>query len=139
MNFIVMRLRALKHCDEEIMKHTRLPSAIRRSKEIEAQYGIFERFGVKLCAFSFHSCCRFNTIRDDVFNELAKNGINARKYYYPLATDYACCCLVYSSGWTSIAKEAASRVLTLPMYADLDLEVVCSICNIIKSLKNRRQ
>lgn len=73
----------------------------------------------------------FGVTRDDVFKALAKECINARKYFYPLVTDFECYRSVYSSGRTPIAAKAAQRVLTLPMYADLSLDDVDHICLIV--------
>ena len=73
----------------------------------------------------------FGASRNDVFDALAKVGIGARKYFYPLVTDYACYRNVYSSKRTPIAKRVADRVLTLPMYADLSLEDVDRICDVV--------
>lgn len=74
----------------------------------------------------------FGATRDDVFDALAAEGIGARKYFYPLVTDFACYRSVYSSDRTPIAAKAAREVLTLPMYADLALEDVDLICSIVR-------
>lgn len=74
----------------------------------------------------------FGATRDDVFDALAAQGIGARKYFYPLVTDFACYRSVYSSGRTPVAAKAARQVLTLPMYADLALEDVDLICSIVR-------
>ena len=73
----------------------------------------------------------FGATRDEVFDALGRVGIGARKYFYPLVTDYACYRSVYSSERTPVAKEVASRVLTLPMYADLALSDVDRICDAV--------
>lgn len=73
----------------------------------------------------------FGATRDDVFNALAAQGIGARKYFYPLTSDFECYKSAYSSEDTPVAAHIASRVLTLPMYADLGLEDVDRICTII--------
>lgn len=73
----------------------------------------------------------FGATRDDVFSALDAAGIGARKYFYPLISDYACYRSAYSSECTPVAKRAASQVLTLPMYADLALEDVDRICDIV--------
>ena len=73
----------------------------------------------------------FGATRDDVFEALAGAGIGARKYFYPLVSDYACYRSVYASERTPIAKHLADRVLTLPMYADLAPEDVDRICDIV--------
>lgn len=74
----------------------------------------------------------FGATRDDVFDALAAEGIGARKYFYPLVSDFACYRSVYSSDRTPVAKRAAERVLTLPMYADLALDDVDRICSIVR-------
>lgn len=73
----------------------------------------------------------FGATRDDVFDALASAGVVARKYFYPLANDYACYRTVYSSSSTPVAKWVSDRVLTLPMYADLDLGDVDRICDLV--------
>lgn len=74
----------------------------------------------------------FGATRDDVFDALAAEGIGSRKYFYPLVSDFACYRSVYSSDRTPIAKQAAARVLTLPLYADLALGDVDRICSIVR-------
>ena len=73
----------------------------------------------------------FGATRDDVFAALAKNGVGARKYFYPLVSDFACYRSVYSSDRTPVAKKAAEQVLTVPMYADLAIEDVDRICDVV--------
>lgn len=70
--------------------------------------------------------------RDEIFEELKTQDIIARKYFYPLINDFDCYKDKYSSNDTPVAKYIADRVLTLPLYADLDLETVDRICEIIK-------
>lgn len=74
----------------------------------------------------------FGATRDDVFAALAENGVGARKYFYPLVSDYECYRAVYASERTQVAAHAAATVLTLPMYADLAIEDVDRICGIVK-------
>ena len=74
----------------------------------------------------------FGATRDEVFDALAAHGVGARKYFFPLVSDYACYRGRFDSAATPVAREVASRVLTLPMYADLALEDVGRICEIVK-------
>lgn len=74
----------------------------------------------------------FGATRDDVFEALSKVGVGARKYFYPLVSDYECYRAVYASERTPIARHAASIVLTLPMYADLALDDVDRICDVVR-------
>ena len=82
----------------------------------------------------------FGTSRDDVFAALSEEGINARKYFYPLTSDFKCYEGMFAPGQevTPIAYDAANKVLTLPMYADLSLEDVDRICNIIRRVHDGR-
>lgn len=67
--------------------------------------------------------------RDEAAAKLAEESIFARKYFYPLTND--CECYGYSGENTPVAGYIAERVLTLPLYPDLDLSDVDRICEII--------
>lgn len=73
----------------------------------------------------------FGKSRDEVMDELSKQNIFTRKYFYPLINDYECYRDKYNSKDTPIAKRISDNVLTVPMYADLPLEDVDRICDII--------
>lgn len=73
----------------------------------------------------------FGATRDEVFATLAENDIVARKYFYPLISDYECYEGRFDSSRTPVAERIASQVLTLPIYADLPLEDVDRICDIV--------
>ena len=75
----------------------------------------------------------FGATRDQVFEELGKEGITARKYFYPLTNSFECYADLPTAGKekTPVAAYLADRVLTLPMYADLAIEDVDRICDII--------
>ena len=77
----------------------------------------------------------FGVDRNAIFEELKKNNIYSRKYFYPLITDYECYRDKYDSNDTPVAKQISMDVLTLPIYADLQLNEVDRICDIITSLK----
>ena len=71
--------------------------------------------------------------RDQVFEKLQAKDIIARKYFYPLTNGFECYTSYDTAGTekTPVAEYIASRVLTLPLYADLALEDVDRICEII--------
>ena len=75
----------------------------------------------------------YKMTRDEVFEKLKDNDIVARKYFYPLTNSFECYKDRYDVDETPVAKYIAERVLTLPLYADLALEDVDRICEIIKS------
>jgi dTDP-4-amino-4,6-dideoxygalactose transaminase len=74
----------------------------------------------------------FKKNRDQVFKELQEDNIVARKYFYPLTNNFECYKDKYDVNDTPVAKHIAERVLTLPLYADLELIDVDRICEIIK-------
>ena len=71
--------------------------------------------------------------RDQVFALLGKEGIVARKYFYPATNELDC----YQGREdfrpesTPVAARISRQVLTLPLYPDLPLEDVDRICDII--------
>lgn len=68
--------------------------------------------------------------RDEIFKRLADNDIYARKYFYPLTCDCNCYKDFYAN--VSVARDIASKVLTLPIYPNLSKEDIDRICKIIK-------
>lgn len=75
----------------------------------------------------------FKKTRDDVFEQLGKENIIARKYFYPLTNSFECYRDMPTAGEekTPVAKYIADRVLTLPLYADLKEYEIDNICDII--------
>ena len=71
----------------------------------------------------------FGLSRDEVMDNLAKEEIGARKYFYPLTNTFDC--YNYDANQTPIALEISKMVLTLPLYADLTVEDVDGICDVI--------
>lgn len=75
----------------------------------------------------------FGKNRDEIMEILEKENIFTRKYFYPLINDYECYRNEYDSKLTPISKKISDNVLTIPMYADLKIEDVDRICDIILS------
>ena len=76
--------------------------------------------------------------RDEIYSELIKNGIKSRKYFYPLTvhSDYfrrEDIDLVKKYN-LQIAADISDRILCLPLYADLGIDAVDNIINIISRL-----
>jgi dTDP-4-amino-4,6-dideoxygalactose transaminase len=72
--------------------------------------------------------------RDLLYEKLKENGFYARRYFYPLISDF----LPYKDLPSGTAKnlpnatKMAKEVICLPMYADLAVEDVERICGVIK-------
>ena len=129
----------LRHIDEEIEKRRKVTEHYRSrlenvngiilckpQKDVKPNYGYFPVvFDEKL----------FGATRNEVFKALADNGINARKYFYPISNTFECFHGKYDVNETPVALHISKRVLTLPLYADLSEEIVDKICDIILGLR----
>ncbi len=80
---------------------------------------------------------KFGATRDRVMDMLGKQGIGARKYFYPLTNAFECYQSKYDANDTPIAFEISKRVLTLPLYSDLTVEIVDKICEVILQCKRQ--
>ena len=123
----------LRHIEEEIKKRK---SAVERYRErlsgvqgitlcpiqekVESNYAYFPVVFDKEI---------FGLSRDEVMDNLAKEEIGARKYFYPLTNTFEC--YNYDANQTPVALEISEKVLTLPLYADLTVEDVDRICDVI--------
>lgn len=132
-----MGLCNLRHIDGEIKKRKKVVERYRNN--------LMNISGVKICLSErdvvpnyayfpvlFNSEI-FNKSRDDVQRELESNGIFPRKYFYPLTNSYTCYPWSYDINETPVARDVSERVLTLPLYADLAIDDVDRICEIILS------
>lgn len=125
----------LKHFNSEICKRKLLVeqyrkrlcgiNGIRMSKVQEDVESNYAYFPVVFDGYKY--------TRNEVFEKLAKAGIGARKYFYPLTNGFECYRSYPTAGVekTPIAQRIALRVLTLPLYSDLTIEDVNRICDII--------
>ena len=77
----------------------------------------------------------FGASRNEVYKELLKNDIVSRKYFYPLTSMYDCFHNQYEPADTPVALHICKRVLSLPLYPDLNMETVDRICSIILKCK----
>lgn len=73
----------------------------------------------------------FGCTRDELFDCLRKQGIMTRKYFYPLVTEQACFKGKYERYSLPVAQCVSKRILTLPIYAELDFETIRIIADII--------
>lgn len=71
----------------------------------------------------------FGLSRDEVMDNLGNQGIGARKYFYPLTNSFDC--YDYDVNSTPVALDISNRVLTLPLFADLTVDDVDRICEVI--------
>lgn len=81
----------------------------------------------------------FGCTRDELFGYLREKGIAARKYFYPLITEQICYKDKYGNADVPVAKRISGEILTLPLYGDLDFEVINEIIDIIRKAKRNRK
>lgn len=134
-----MGLCNLRHMEEVLAQRKRVVQEYRRlladidglqlnviQKDVEPNYAYFpivvdeEKFGAD---------------RDEICEKLRQNNIFARKYFYPLTNAVSCYKDRFDAGLTPRAAYVSRRVMTLPLYADLDLEIVRKICSLILECK----
>lgn len=75
----------------------------------------------------------YKLTRDELYKKLREYDIYARKYFYPLCSDYECYKDLPSSSVENlpVANEYKNRVLCLPFYGTLEQEYREKICEVI--------
>jgi dTDP-4-amino-4,6-dideoxygalactose transaminase len=76
----------------------------------------------------------FGLARDEFAGRLAEKDVFVRKYFHPLTNAFDCYRGRHDPARTPIALDISKRVVTLPIYADMGLDVVSYICEEIKNL-----
>ena len=123
----------LRHVDAEIEKrkvaaerYTERLSSVPGIKLIGAQPGVKYNYAYYPVIFD-----GFSKNREQVLEELAKENIFARRYFYPSVDKAECYANKFDVADVPISHYYADRVLTLPLYSELELADVDRICNII--------
>ena len=120
----------LQHVDEEITKRGKAVARYRErlgdvdglqlnpvQKDVKPNYAYFPViFDEKI----------FGATRNEVMEALAAHDIGARKYFYPLTNTFECFHNMFDVNETPVALHMSRHVLTLPLYADLQIEDVDS-------------
>ncbi len=70
--------------------------------------------------------------RDRLYDYLKKEGIYARKYFFPLTADHACFKNKYRNLPLEQARKLAESVLVLPLHEHLELETIDRIVRLLK-------
>ena len=79
---------------------------------------------------------QFGKSRDDLYDHLKYNNILARKYFYPLITDYPSYKNSKNSSHKDIpnAFKISRSVLCLPLHTSLDTKIIDKIIYLIKNI-----
>jgi len=73
----------------------------------------------------------FGRTRDEIYEELKSQDIFARRYFYPLISEFAAYRGLPSAKGLDIAHEISRQIICLPLYPDLPDDVVDLIISII--------
>ena len=126
-----MGLCNLRHVSMEIEKRKQLVELYREGlREIKGIRVLPEQKDVKpnYAYFPIYIDAReYGHTRDDLYEELKKSGIIARKYFYPLTSNFDCYKNQYKEQDTPVASKISKGILTLPLYANLEKNVVRAI------------
>lgn len=71
---------------------------------------------------------------ETLYEKLKQYNVFSRRYFYPLICDYACYRHVAVKDPLEVARRVAGRMLTLPIYDELEPSEVEAICDIIQLL-----
>lgn len=125
----------LRHVDEEIDRRKKVVERYRQNlsgvdgirlnviqSDVVSNYAYFPIFIDER---------KFGATRNEVSECLKRENIFPRKYFYPLTNTFECYNGKFDVNNTPIALKVSKRILTLPLYADLDLNLVDQICDVI--------
>jgi len=129
-----MGLCNLRHVDDEIA--LRRTAALRYRERLSGKEGIIlcpAQDGVKT-NYAYMPVQfvpeKFGCSRDDILDRLSQSNIFARRYFYPICSEFPICD-GFEKRETPVAKQVSERILCLPLYAGLTEEDVDRICDII--------
>ena len=92
---------------------------------VESNYAYFP------VLFGINENCKVT--RDQVKDMLATENIHARRYFYPLTSEFDCYRGAKGAGETPVAESISRKVLSLPLYAELASEDAVMIAELIKA------
>lgn len=80
----------------------------------------------------------FSVSRDDLYSALRKSGVLARRYFYPLISDFPMYRGLASADAANlpVARNISRRVICLPIFPDMQEEQVIQVVEIIKRVSS---
>jgi dTDP-4-amino-4,6-dideoxygalactose transaminase len=130
-----MGLCTLRHIDDDIDDRKRVVETYQRLladcpavRFLASQQGVRSNYAYLPAFFASKA------MRDQVYEALKAQDIYARKYFYPLVTDFECYQgrPGFDPALTPVAARLADTVLTLPLYPGLPEEDIQRICAIVR-------
>lgn len=123
----------LRHLDEEIQKRKKAAERYRENLKDNGKVKLFKiQEGVESNYAYFPVIFDSKKRKEVMMEKFADNDIFARRYFYPLTSEAKCFQSLFNIQDTPVAKELSDKILCLPLYADLEEEIVDRICKLIK-------
>jgi len=132
-----------------LLQLNNIDTALQKRKELDASYrqtlgnvkGIhcLGEAGEQVANYSYFPILvqqEYPLTRDALYHKLKDNGIFARRYFYPLISDFPMYRGLTSASEANlpVAKKAASKVICLPIYPDLLIEKIQFITQLISKV-----
>lgn len=127
----------LKTIDETLYKRKKVDELYRNLLRDVKGIKCFPRIPVDIDNYSYFPVVvedQYRLSRDELFTFLKENNVFARKYFYPLITQFKP--YQKSEAFTPKAKYLSEHVLCLPMYPHLTNELCEYIVNLIKDVNS---
>lgn len=131
----------LRHIEEEIEKRKKIDQRYRSHLEDVPGIMLRQEDNHVLYNYAYFPAVfeqEFGATRNEVFDALAREGIGARKYFYPITNSLECYHKRFDVTETPNALHLSEHVLTLPIYSDLTIEQVDRICAIILKTQGKK-
>lgn len=128
----------LKHIDDAIAHRKIIDATYRERLGTVKGVRCLGDSGEKLANYAYFPILvedKYPMTRDDLYQALKAVGVHPRRYFYPLISDFPMYRGLPSAHRDNlpVAEKASRQVLCLPIYPDLDLEVVEKISGFIAS------
>jgi dTDP-4-amino-4,6-dideoxygalactose transaminase len=129
----------LKHIDNSLALRGRIDSAYRQRLAGVKGIRCLEGSGEEVANYSYFPVLienEYPITRDELYQRLKDRGIHPRRYFYPLISEFSMYRGLPSAHRENlpVATSAALQVLCLPIYPDLEMEVVDEICSLIRGV-----
>ncbi len=135
----LMGMQVLKHLERIIRKRREITGAYREFLEDIPGIHLVPEFSEDI-EYNYASMPievdgrEFGMDRDSLYEKMKQWNVYPRRYFYPIICDYSCYKNISVKDPLENARRAADRILTLPIYFDLELSDVERICEIILSI-----
>lgn len=79
---------------------------------------------------------KFGICRDELYEKLKNNGIYGRRYFYPLISEFSTYKGLDSSSKENlpVANKVAEEVICLPIYPEIEIEIIQKICQKLRRI-----